>query len=189
MLQRRRPTFAKPFFLARPLAALVVAAVACGSEGAGDGPGSTPSDVPAVDPSESGTPASGAWLVAGDDIDPVVRERIAAHLGAALGKRVTVTRADALPSQLASDALVVAIGSTTLSATLVPDAELTKLPPESYVVRSGVHAGAALLVARGSAKSDHPHGNIGAMHGAYVLLEGSVSASSTRSRRPCQPNW
>jgi hypothetical protein len=111
------------------------------------------------------------WLVAGADIDAAPRDRIASLLGGALGRPVTVTSAEALPATLTSDALVFAIGSSDLARTLVTDAERAKLAAEAYVIRSGTYRGATLLVAHGNPKADRPHGNLGALHGAYVLLE------------------
>jgi hypothetical protein len=158
---------------ARPLLATALLALlaACGSDAEATNPSGGPTSGDAPTETVSGTPVSGVWLVAGDDIDAAPRERIAALLGGALGKPVSVTNAAALPTTLTPDALVLAIGSSELSRSLVPDAERAKLAPEAFVVRSGTHRGATLLVAHGNPKAEHPHGNIGALHGAYVLLE------------------
>ncbi len=149
---------------------LLLVLVACGSNGADDADGHPGGDDPGAEEG-TGTPVSGVWFVAGEDVDPAPRDRLVALLGGALGRPVTVTTAEKLPETLASDALVFAVGSTDVSRSLVPDADRAKLAPEGYVVRSGTLRGATLMVAHGNPKAAHPHGNIGALHGAYVLLE------------------
>jgi hypothetical protein len=150
------------------LVLLVVAA--CGG---GDGAETGAPPPASTDPAEvvGGTAVSGVWLVAGEDVDAVPRERIASLLSGALGRPVTVTTAAALPARLATDALVFAVGSSDLARALVPDSERAKLAPEGYIIRSGRHRGGMLLVAHGNPKAEHPHGNGGALHGAYALLE------------------
>lgn len=162
----------------RTAGALVAALLlgACGSDDAGGEEHGTP---PGEGTSVAPTGATGVWLIVGDDIDARPRARIAAHLAKALGKAVTETTADALPAQLDAGALVVSIGATSLATSLVPDDDRAKLGPEGYVLKAGTHHGAMLLVAHGNAKADShaprassaKRSNLGALHGAYALLE------------------
>lgn len=151
------------------LGALACFAVGCGSD-AGDSGGKPP-------PADSGAPngqapeATGVFIVFADDIHPKVRARYTELLGDALGKPVETVTAATLPESLDATSLVVTIGDTPVTRALVPPGERDVLAPEAFVVRSGKRGAATVLAADGAPAKSHPHGNLGALHGAYALLE------------------
>lgn len=154
------------------LAGLLVGALAtaCGSDGdaSGQRPGSEQQTGPGADGT---TPASGVFLVYGDDVDAAVRGRITSLVGSALGKPPQEIAPDALPTSLAADALAIAIGNSSVARSVIPASDLGSLPAESYVLRSAKRGDGMLLVADGTPAKIRPHGNLGALHGAYALLE------------------
>jgi hypothetical protein len=158
--------------LAVSLGALVVVAcgVACGSEGNTPPDSNAPTaEVPPA-PGE-GARVSGVFLVAGDGVSARATARIASLLAAAHGAPVAVTHPADIPDTLDPAALVVAVGPSRVARAAVSDAEVSALAPEGYALRAGKWGGATLLVADGRPAKSHPHGNLGALHGAYALLE------------------
>lgn len=147
----------------RWLACAALLLAACGSNG-GDGSAQTNDADVAFD---QGPPASGVYLLVGDGIDPAVRTRYAELLAQALGKPV----ATELPESLDESSLVIALGDTMVTRALVTADEVAKLAPEGFIVRSGKRGSARVLVADGVPAKDHPHGNLGLLHGAYAVLE------------------
>lgn len=112
--------------------------------------------------------ATDAYLVTGGDVSPRARERIAALLARALGREV---RAD-VPPALSAKALVIAVGDTPLARNVVPDDRVARLGAEGFAVKSAPFRGGTLLAARGKNKIDRPtEWNLGALHGAYAILE------------------
>ena len=147
---------------------------ACGSDAAekASAPPGPPSNDATTNPdNDTRRVASGAYVVFADDVHPTARDRFTSLLHDALGKDPTVATSSTLPPSLDANAIVIAIGASDLARTLVPDAERSALAPEGYVVRSGKRGDATLLVADGAPAKDRPHGNLGALHGAYALLE------------------
>jgi hypothetical protein len=141
-------------------AAALALCAACGSgEGAAD---DTSANV-------AGPPASGAFVVFGDDVDARVRARYTQLLSDALGRPAQVVRA--VPASLDANALLVAIGDTEAARALIPEREVAGLAPEGFIVRSGKRGAATVLAANGRPAKAHPHGNLGGLHGAYALLE------------------
>jgi hypothetical protein len=163
------PLPAKPRFVA---AALVTSLLmgACGSDDVLPPPATEPE--PSTGQNGDSPAASGVFLVfGGDGIDAAVRSRYEALLASALGKPVQVVAAEAVPTKLDATSLVIAIGDSSLARELIPAAEHAALAPEAFVVRSGKRGDATLLAADGKPAKHHPHGNLGALHGAYALLE------------------
>lgn len=146
-------------------------AIACGSTGNGDAVAPPVAGPDEANGTPAGTRASGVWLVAGEDVPARARERFRALLAQAHGAEVVLATPETLPERLDPAAVVVALGATSVSDAVVPPGELAALAPESLVVRSAPFRGAKLLVAQGRPKEDHPHGNLGALHAAYALLE------------------
>lgn len=148
-------------FLAASLAAGACGSSADDARGAEGGIGGTVA---------KGPPASGVFVVT-TEIDPAARNRLVALLGEALGKTVSAVAPDALPPDLDENALVLAVGDNAVTRLLIAPEERTQLAPEAFVARSGKLGAATLLAADGAPAKKHPHGNLGAMHGAYALLE------------------
>ena len=146
--------------------------MACGSD---DGDRSSTGPAPgdgSTNPDHDTRPvASGVYLVFADDVHQTVRTRYASLLETALGKPPVVTTAATLPASLDANAIIVSVGAGELTRSLVPDAQKSKLAPEAFIVRSGKRGEATLLVADGQPAKDRPHGNLGALHAAYALLE------------------
>lgn len=152
--------------------AALATAVACGSDGSADPPPPGAGGPTSGESGENpGVPATGVWLVAGDDVPPAARERIASLLGSALGKPVQAVAAKDLPPSLDASSIVIALGETSVTRELVSAGARAALAPEAFVVKSGKRSGATLLVADGAPAKHHPHGNLGILHGAYALLE------------------
>lgn len=155
--------------VAGPAMVLLAVLAACGSDATVDA--TAPSPETGDDATATGTRASGVWLVVGDDVPARARERIGALLAEAHGGPIVVTTAETLPDTLDSAGLVVSLGATSVAGAVVPPGELAGLAPEAIVVRSAPFRGGKLLVAHGNAKAEHPHGNLGALHASYTLLE------------------
>ncbi|MCA9591425.1 MAG: hypothetical protein KC657_39285 [Myxococcales bacterium] len=111
------------------------------------------------------------YLVPGEGISQRATARLASLLEAAHGAPVKVTHEADLPEDLASDALVLAVGKSRVTRVVIADADVAALDAEGYIARSGKLGAATLLAADGRPAKAHPHGNLGAMHGAYAMLE------------------
>lgn len=144
--------------------ALLLGLLACGSDAGDQAAPPGGADDGGATTTPSGTPVSGVWLVPGNDVDPSAIARINTLLSTALGKPIST---DPPPATLTSDALVIAIGTSDLAKSIVPET----VAAEGYVIRSAPYHGGTALVATGSPKATKPHGNVGALHGAYALLE------------------
>src|SRR5262249_29448922 len=66
---------------------------------------------------------------------------------------------------------IVSIGATPSTRELISKADRAALAPEAFVVRSGKRGAATVLAVDGAPAKNHPHGNLGLLHGAYALLE------------------
>jgi len=144
-------------------------ATACGSDA--DEAEANTLDQTGEPPSDNayGPPAARVVLVFAHDVSPVLRARYASLLTESLGKPVEVV--DVIPEPLDATSLVVSIGDTPVTRALIPVSERSALEPEAFIVRSGKHGSATVLAADGAPAKSHPHGNLGAYHGAYALLE------------------
>jgi len=165
-------TAARALLLSIAVGALPGAAAGCGSD-AERPEVKPPTTADGGDPTTSGNgiEASGVFIVFADDVDPKVRTRYTGLLADALGKPVESATAATLPESLDAASLVVTIGDTPVTRAIVPAAERAALEPEAFVVRSGKRGAATVLAADGAPAKSHPHGNLGALHGAYALLE------------------
>ncbi len=111
--------------------------------------------------------------MAGED----ARARYASLLDKAFGKPITVLTSEAAadladnPGQLDATSLIIAIGDSAIENRIIPKAEVSALPNEGFIVRSGKLGAGTVLAAHGTTATNHPHGNLGAFHGAYALLE------------------
>jgi hypothetical protein len=112
-------------------------------------------------------------LQAGDDVPVAVATRVLDHLEAASSREVVVVAPDEVLADLHPDSLVIALGTTTTTSALVDDAEVSALPSEGFIVRSGAHAGASAIVGTGVALEPDPIGHlpIGMGFAAYAVLE------------------
>jgi hypothetical protein len=146
-----------------------VVAAACGSDG--EEPAKPEAPPRATGQNADGPPATGVFVVYADDVHPSVRARVATLLGEALGGQVQVVTAESVPERLDATSLVVAIGDTAVTRGVIPAEEASRLAPEAFVVRKGKRGDATVLAADGRPAKRHPHGNLGALHGAYALLE------------------
>ena len=149
---------------------LVLGAGGCGSSSAEHGA----NDSAMADPDAriaTGPAATVAFVVVGAEVDPAVRERFVALLSSALGRPAIGTTAEALPPTLDANSLVLTIGDNAVTRLVIGADERAKLAPEAFVARSGKRGDATVLAADGAPSKNHPHGNLGALHGAYALLE------------------
>lgn len=149
-----------------------LSAAGCGSDG---GPSPTSKTTTTGDTQVTPEAApSGVWVVYGEDIPQPVRDRITSLLTEALaaeGKVPQVVAQAQLPEALAADALVLSFGGTALTRRVIGEPEIAGLGAEGFVVRRGKLGEATLLAADGRPAEAHAHGNLGALHGAYALLE------------------
>jgi hypothetical protein len=111
------------------------------------------------------------FVVYADDIHPSVRSRVTALLTEALGKDVVVATAGTLPEKLDATSIVFSIGDNAVTRAVISADDRAKLAPEAFIARSGKRGEATVLAADGAPAKNHPHGNLGALHGAYALLE------------------
>ncbi len=153
--------------------AVLLAALTAGACGSDSDDGDKKAEIPERAPSQNadGPAANGVFLILADDIHATVKTRYAALLGDALGKPVEVVTAATLPEKLDEASLVVSIGESAITREVIPRAETDGLAPEAFVVRKGKRGAATVLAADGKPAKHHPHGNLGALHGAYALLE------------------
>ncbi len=165
-----RWTAASALVLSMAVGALPGAVVGCGSD-ADRADANAPATADGGDPNGNGIEASGVFIVFADDVHPRMRARYTELLAQALGKPVETATAATLPEALDAASLVITIGDTPITRAIIPAAERASLEPEAFVVRSGKRGAATVLAADGAPAKSHPHGNLGALHGAYVLLE------------------
>lgn len=144
----------------------LVFAAACGSS-SGDVVDGVEPGAAAID----GSVATGVFVVFADEVDPAVRARYAALLGDAFGKPVEVVTSATLPTSLDATSLIITLGDNPTTRTIIAASERQALAPEAFVVRSGKRGAATILAADGAPAKEHPHHNLGALHGAYALLE------------------
>lgn len=114
---------------------------------------------------------TGVSVSFGSDIAPAVSARIVEHLTAVLGAAPRTLGSNADDEELGTGGLTLAFGSTSLAKRIVPDPELAAQGAEGLVLRRGTLGAGIALVARGNAAKAHAHGNLGAHHAAYLLLE------------------
>jgi len=137
----------------------------------GDGPsGSTTS---ASGGGGGAAPVGELFLQIGADLPGGVAARVAAHVEATSPLPVVVIDADELPAPTLPGSVVLAFGDTAARRALATDAEVTALPAEGYLLRSGTLGGARALVTDGPSAGDRAlgSGDAGAAYGAYALLE------------------
>ncbi len=119
------------------------------------------------------TPAGAILVQFGDDLPPAIAERLLGHLeGAAPGEVIVIPPDDLIPAA-PEGSVVVAFGDTTARRDLIGDDEVSDLPAEGYVMRTGEVAGLRAIVEDGVSASDEAFGSgaIGSGFGAYALLE------------------
>ncbi len=110
----------------------------------------------------------------GADVPPRPAARILSLLQQAARRPVEVRPAGATVGALASGSLVVAIGDTGTTQSLIPSADLQAAGSEGFVLRSDVRTGVVRIAASGLPAAHDPHGittNRGLLYGAYALLE------------------
>ena len=158
--------------------ALVFAAACSGQPGVssegpkGDdaGQGGAPDD--AGEASPDGAVALGpprVYLALGSDLPAAIGLRVQTLLSSVPGLDLVLLDEHATLSSLSGTLL--ALGDHALARAEIADGELTQLGPEGFVTRVRRSAHLTVMATRGLAPAQHPHGNLGAAHGAYALLE------------------
>ena len=107
----------------------------------------------------------------GDDIPSVVRARLEAHLQQTSTEPVEFVSEDVGVDALDPDALWVGFGDTSVTDALIRARELESLGDEGYLLRSGQIGDAAAIAADGKGTSREGADDVGALYGAYALLE------------------
>jgi hypothetical protein len=140
-------------------------AAACGSDGsAQDAP--PPSNLPQTPPATD--PIKGVVLIWGDDVAPVVRERVRQYLVPVAGPDgVREFSKEQIP-ELGEGALAFAMGDTAVTRTVIPEV-IDK--PEGYRVRVAPSGKGTVVAGRGAPRKTHAFGNLGTHHAVYAALE------------------
>lgn len=107
----------------------------------------------------------------GDDVPAVVQHRVADHLRSVSAAPVELVAAGVTVDVVDRDALVVGVGDTATSRELIAPADLDALGPEGYLLRSGRIGQASAIAVDGKATRRHGAADVGAVYGAYALLE------------------
>ncbi|MFO0664147.1 MAG: hypothetical protein U0174_09350 [Polyangiaceae bacterium] len=160
------------------VAGLCVVLLGCGSEDPGPNAFGTGAPTPTAPPAATTplAPLERALVVSfGDDIAPAIRARVLdlVRSTAPMALPVREIGKDELPPELHSDSWGLSFGDTATTKSVASGAEVSRLAPEGFLVRSGTVNGAHVLVSTGRAPEVRTanHGNLGAAYGAYALLE------------------
>jgi hypothetical protein len=126
---------------------------------------------PTVVPPTAGDRVTGLAIAFGDDVTPAVRDRVQKYLTplALAGGPLRLLAKDELPVDAAEGALILGVGDTAVTRSLVP--VTTKIPSEGYVMRSRTLGKGTVLAGLGAPRASYTYGNLGTHHAAYAMLE------------------
>ena len=119
--------------------------------------------------------ASGPHIILqfGTDVDQTLRQRVPQLIQAAGSTLEIIPDTELAPTKVPDDALILALGDTRLTRTLIDQESFTATASEGFIVKSAKSGSTLLIAGRGKpAASDNlPHGNIGNSYAAYAILE------------------
>ncbi len=107
----------------------------------------------------------------GDEVAEPVRAKLEVHLEAVSTEPVEVVDSAVAVEEIDADVLAIGIGDTPVTRALIEPEEAQELGEEGYVLRSGEVGEASLIAVRGSGTARSGAADVGALYGAYALLE------------------